>query len=86
MRLILQWLLSAVIIIFTVISFLYLHRFGRRSLIVTGFILATAVNAAVALGFSGDSGGSPLLIFSGVTVFMMVYGATLGPVGWAYLP
>lgn len=86
MRLVLPELLSALLLTFTVISFIQLHKFGRKTLIVTGFLLAAIVNVVTGFGFLGKSEGSSYVILAGIMVFMMVYGATIGPLGWAYLP
>lgn len=86
MRLVLPELVTALILTFTLISFLHLHKFGRKTLIVVGFVLAAVVNIVTGFGFLGRSEGSTWVILGGIMVFMMVYGATLGPLGWAYLP
>jgi hypothetical protein len=79
-------LMNIVIFIFICVSFYLMHTVGRKTIIVTGFTLTAFSSALVTFGYANTSSSSSTWILIGIMMYMMTYGASLGPVGWAYIP
>lgn len=80
-------LMNVVILIFNCISFLLLDKIGRRPILVGGFAVGSISCALITYAYSSPTGSSnSTLILFGIIVYMMAYGVSLGPIGWAYLP
>jgi hypothetical protein len=76
-------LVNLVILIFICVSFVLLHNFGRKTIIVTGFTIAAFSCGIISYGYSFNY---QTVILVGILLFTMNYGASLGPVVWLYIP
>jgi MFS family permease len=65
------------------ISFIILSRFGRKTIIIVGFLIACLTDCFIGFGLGG---GNPTWSLIGAIVFMINYGCSLGPVVWLYIP
>jgi len=76
----------------TLVTGFLLFKFGRKTIVQYGTLLEGAANLLVAIGFfikgdqtSADSAGQGLIL-TGLFLFMGVFGLSLGPVVWLYIP
>ena len=70
-----------------------LIKFGRKAILQFGTLMAGLGNALVFLGFllnqidgSEDSTNGQIFILMGLFLYMGVFGVSLGPVVWLYIP
>lgn len=80
-------LLAPMLINFTVflsgfLSFVILSHFGRKSILIIGFLIGCITNCFIGVGLGGD----PIWALIGALAFMINYGCSLGPVVWLYIP
>lgn len=66
-----------------ILSFPIISKFGRKTIVLAGFILACAADCIIGIGLGKKM---PTLSLIGGIVFMINYGCTLGPVVWLYIP
>jgi hypothetical protein len=76
-------LVNLVVLIFICVSFVLLHNFGRKTIIVAGFTIAAFSCGIISFGYHFNY-QTPILV--GILLFMMNYGSSLGPVVWLYIP
>lgn len=81
---------NSVQFIFTLLSAALIYRFGRRTLILSGNFIIGILNIFIGLTFLaldryGWLQGFPLSMGL-IVVFNMVFGLTLGPIVWLYIP
>lgn len=83
--LLIPMLMNVIIFLFTSLSFFLMRRVGRKPTIVAGFSATAIACSMITYGYS-SSETFPAVILAGILLYMMVYGASLGPIGWAYIP
>lgn len=66
-----------------ILSFPIINKFGRKTIILVGFLLSCAADIIIAIGLGQDK---PTVSLIGGILFMINYGCTLGPVVWLYIP
>lgn len=66
-----------------------LSRLGRRTILLYGTLFEGVACALISIGFfikDSNSGASEVMILIGLFFYMAVFGLSLGPVVWLYIP
>lgn len=65
-----------------------LRKFGRRTILLYGALFEGIACALIMIGFfiNGDDNSGDSLILAGLFLYMAVFGLSLGPVVWLYIP
>ena len=88
MALLMPSLINLIQVLTTFFTSYLLTRFGRKILLLMGALLEGVACAIVMIGFfiKDDSSAGEALILVGLFLFMAVFGLSLGPVVWLYIP
>lgn len=80
-------IINAVQLVATISTIFVLTRVGRKSLTLFGNLGLAVIDIAIGILFIfSDWGPSGIIIFVLLILYMIVYGISLGPVVWLYVP
>ena len=73
------------------ISLFLIDKYGRKTILQGGSVMSAVSNLLSAVGFfilgsNEDSDAGKGLVLTGLILYMVTFGASLGPIVWMYIP